>query len=158
MTPSCPSFFMIHSVYLYVIYNIVFISLEYRFVLRLNLYLRMLNMYRKLLAHRCNVEGCGSVLVLDGNMKNCRDVCAAKDAGFLEYTGLPGQVKTGCMDTPRQSSKFCTNHQPHVAQCASTADLQTKVVEMILSKRETRSSTMYEVCTCTYTHFYAICS
>ena len=103
------------------------------------------------------MEGCGSVLVLDGNMKNCRDVCAAKDAGFLEYTGLPGQVKTGCMDTPKQSSKLCSNHQPRVAQCASTstADFQTKVVEMILSKRETRSTTMYEVCTCTrmYMHF-----
>lgn len=45
---------------------------------------------------------------MDGNMKNCRDVCAADDAGFIEYVGLPGQVKTGCMETLQQCSIFCS--------------------------------------------------
>ena len=53
-------------------------------------------------AHRCGKAGCGSVLVLDGNMKNRRDICAADCAGFIEYAGLPGKVKTGCMDTPER--------------------------------------------------------
>jgi hypothetical protein len=33
-------------------------------------------------------------MVLDGNMKNHRDVCMAKDAGFIEFDGLPGSLCT----------------------------------------------------------------
>ena len=40
------------------------------------------------------------VIVIDGNMKNRRDVCLAKHAGKIQYTGLPGYVMTGCMQTP----------------------------------------------------------
>ncbi len=39
-------------------------------------------------------------MVLDGNIKNHRDVCKARDAGYTEYEGLPGSIKTGCMNTP----------------------------------------------------------
>ena len=28
--------------------------------------------------------------MIDGNMKNRRDVCKAKDAGCIEFFGLPG--------------------------------------------------------------------
>ena len=28
--------------------------------------------------------------MVDGNMKNRRDVCRAKDAGYIEFLGLPG--------------------------------------------------------------------
>ena len=107
-------------------------------------------------AHRCSKVGCGSVLVLDGNMKNHRDVCAAEDAGFVEYIGLPGRVKTGCMESPKQCSKFCSNHMTHHAQCSgSSVQSQAKIVEMILRKKETRSSTLYEVshkstCVCSF--------
>ena len=34
-------------------------------------------------AHQCHVKGCHSVLVLDGNMKNRRDVCKARHAGYV---------------------------------------------------------------------------
>lgn len=40
--------------------------------------------------HQCKFPGCGTVLVVDGNMKNRRDVCKAKDAGYIEFLGLPG--------------------------------------------------------------------
>ena len=40
--------------------------------------------------HQCKFPGCGTVLVVDGNMKNRRDVCKAKDAGYIEFVGLPG--------------------------------------------------------------------
>lgn len=43
------------------------------------------------LAHKCDAAGCHSVLVLDGNMKNCRSVCKAEDAGYVNYLGLPGE-------------------------------------------------------------------
>ena len=52
------------------------------------------------------------VLILDGNLKNSRDVHAAEDARFVEYAGLPEQVKTGCMETPQQSGKFCLHLNP----------------------------------------------
>ena len=72
------------------------------------------------------------MLVLDGNMKNHRDVCEAKDAGFVEYRGMPGRVKTGCMETLEQRSKYCSHHKPCYAECCS-------------SKKITRLNTLYEV-------------
>ena len=30
------------------------------------------------------VKGCGETIVMDGNMKNHRDVCLATEAGFVE--------------------------------------------------------------------------
>ena len=50
-------------------------------------------------------------MVLDGNMKNQRDVCLAKDAGYISYPGLPGRIKTGCMATPGFKSRFCLQHK-----------------------------------------------
>ena len=38
--------------------------------------------------HRCDKAGCGSVIVLDGNMKNHHGVCLATHAGFAEYDGF----------------------------------------------------------------------
>ena len=100
--------------------------------------------------HRCDKPGCGKVLVLDGNQKNNRPVCAAEDAGFVEYTGLPGRVKTGCMATPEQTSIFCPLHKPrHVRQQCSSSSVQKEsrhgVIEMILRKKDTRNTTHYEV-------------
>ena len=51
------------------------------------------------LGHRCAKPGCGQVFVLDGNMKNNREVCYAVDAGYAEFRGLPGKIKTGCINT-----------------------------------------------------------
>ena len=73
------------------------------------------------------------MIVLDGNMKNSRQVCAASDAGFVEYDGLPGMVKTGCMNTPDQKSRFCAAHKP----CQLLSDDCNRVIEMIVSKKTT---------------------
>jgi len=51
-------------------------------------------------AHRCSYPGCGSVLVLDGNMKNHRDICSAKPQGHIEFECLPGVITTGWTSTP----------------------------------------------------------
>lgn len=45
--------------------------------------------------HVCDTPGCGSVLVLDGNMKNCRQVCACRDIGELKFAALQGSVVVG---------------------------------------------------------------
>ena len=62
------------------------------------------------LEHKCDFPGCKNVLVLDGNMKNHRDICLARDAGYIQHPGLPGHIKTGCMATPAFKSNFCNEH------------------------------------------------
>ena len=71
------------------------------------------------LDHKCNYPGCINVLVLDGNMKNRRDICYAKDAGFVQFPGLPGQIKTGCMASPAFKSRYCIWHSPRSASITS---------------------------------------
>ena len=61
-------------------------------------------------AHSCTFPGCGTVLILDGNMKNRRYVCYAKDTGYIEFDGLPGYIKSGCQATPAYKSRYCEDH------------------------------------------------
>ena len=96
-----------------------------------------------MVGHRCKTKGCGTVLVLDGNQKNNRPVCAADEAGYVEYAGLPGKVKTGCMNTPEQQSLFCPLHKPR--HMKTTEGCRHGVIVSILKKKETRNSTFYEV-------------
>lgn len=68
-------------------------------------------------------------------MKNHRAVCAATEAGYIEYAGLPGNVKSGCTNTPDQTNRFCTLHKPRVLMpkgCHSNDS--NKVIELILEK------------------------
>ena len=98
----------------------------------------------------------------DGNMKNHRDVCFASSAGYTEYDGLPGSIKTGCPNTPDFKSRYCKLHTPTVATshpvslsddgepnvliCEKTNDFDAECpVAMILSKRQTRQTTFYKV-------------
>ena len=97
-----------------------------------------------LIDHQCEAKGCGTVLVIDGNLKNNREVCAAVDAGFVEYPGLPGKVKTGCMETPEQQSKYCSDHKPR-RLISSDDRADGRVIEMILAKKETRQTVHYQV-------------
>ena len=43
----------------------------------------------------CNKPGCESVLVLDGNMKNARQVCSCRDVGELKFAGMDVSVVIG---------------------------------------------------------------
>ena len=108
--------------------------------------------------HRCSKAGCGTTLVLDGNMKNHRDVCAAKEAGYAEFDGLPGKVKTGCPNTPQLLSRYCPTHSPTVfvphnfqaGEDVSTAPRQAVVMQeeqiaYVVNKKETRQTTFYQV-------------
>ena len=94
--------------------------------------------------HHCGTGGCGEVLVIDGNMKNNREVCFAVDAGYTEFSGLPGRVKTGCPNTPGFKSRYCPLH----AKLAVTNhdDSKAEKLGIIVDKRVTRNSTSYQVC------------
>lgn len=51
------------------------------------------------LDHSCQTPGCQNVLVLDGNMKNARQVCMLKDAGELHFSTIQGTVQIGKFKT-----------------------------------------------------------
>ena len=90
-------------------------------------------------------------------MKNHRDVCKARDAGFISFEGLPGRVKTGCQRTPGYNSRYCSLHKPRVCSLielpeedgtVQTATKQRRegVIERILEKKCTRNTTYFKVC------------
>lgn len=96
--------------------------------------------------------------MLDGNMKNHRDVCAASEAGYAEFNGLPGKIKTGCTNTPQLKSRYCPAHTPTAfrrqvvdinSEDAECATLQPSAKEdqvaYIVGKKKTRQNTFYEV-------------
>lgn len=95
--------------------------------------------------HKCNYPGCKEVLVLDGNMKNRRDVCMAKDAGCIQYPGIPGHIKSGCTASPQYKSRFCQEHTSRVSLSPCTDSEGDPVIEMLLEKRTTRQRTSYKV-------------
>lgn len=90
-------------------------------------------------------------------MKNRRDVCAATEAGYLEYEGLPGKIKSGCQLTPLQSHKYCYFHAARVfkpesqsqllpnTECSRRGDFEEGIIKFIISKKQMRSGTYYQV-------------
>jgi len=79
-------------------------------------------------------------------MKNYRDVCMAKYAGFIEFEGLQGTVATGCMQTPAYKSRYCSSHTPQVClQSTSSDDPYENIAEVIVGKKSTRNETYYQV-------------
>ena len=104
--------------------------------------------------HKCTYPGCEGVLVLDGNMKNRRDVCMARDAGYTEYEGLPGSIKTGCMNSPEPNSIYCKVRVQICTTCPDTeadeaapplTNTHNGIVESILEKKSTRKANYYKV-------------
>ena len=105
----------------------------------------------QLIAHKCDVQGCNNVLVIDGNFKNHRDICMATEAGFVTFQGLPGQIKTGCLMTPDYKSRYCSLHKPRVCQkpvngIDDDQNFEEDIAEMIIEQKVTRSKTYYKVC------------
>ena len=109
--------------------------------------------------HRCSRPGCGEVLVLDGNMKNNREVCYAVEAGYAEFSGLPGRIQTGCPNTPAIKSRYCPVHAPITATPQDiqfsedgnpvvthvSTSTEERHAAIVVSKRITRTSTFYQV-------------
>ncbi|XP_068684800.1 uncharacterized protein [Montipora foliosa] len=60
--------------------------------------------------HKGNSPGCKTNLVIDGNFDNNRECCMGKGCGFIQYDSLPGEVKTGCTQTPKLGKRFCVEH------------------------------------------------
>lgn len=45
--------------------------------------------------HVCAGAGCKTVIVIDGNMKNARQVCSCANVGELYFDGMPGSILVG---------------------------------------------------------------
>ncbi|CAB4004926.1 Hypothetical predicted protein [Paramuricea clavata] len=119
--------------------------------------------YKKWTDHICDVPGCKSVVVIDGNMKNARQVCSCLDVGELHFDGMSGSILVGCQNTPGKKSRFCDVHKD--AACALKDDWSsmTDSIEQkptsgvlesddtdvlpikVLNERETRQGKFYEV-------------
>jgi len=108
-------------------------------------YILISQIFNLFIAHQCDKKGCGTVLVVDGNMKNRRSVCAAYEAGYISFAGLPGTDKTGCTNTPIQTSHFCSVHKPRVLT-PEASNSNNCVIEMILERKSTRLQNFYKVC------------
>ena len=83
-------------------------------------------------------------------MKNRRDVCAASEAGYIEFESSPGVIKTGCQLSPGYKSKYCYEHAPRISQMTggddqASAHLESGVVRLITAKKHTRKETYYQV-------------
>ena len=70
-------------------------------------------------------------------MKNHRDICLARSAGSIEFKNLPGQITTGCINTPAHKSRCCVDHKP--------SDLNSSTKEMVTDKKCTRTGIYYRV-------------
>lgn len=104
-------------------------------------------LYDCVLGHTCNYYGCKNVLVIDGNMKNKRDICAATEAGYIAYEGLPGVIKTGCQQSPGYQSRYCYKHAPRSTRIMieQQSDFKDGIVRLITAKKSTRGGTYYQV-------------
>ena len=93
-------------------------------------------------------------------MKNHRDVCAANEAGYAEFEGLTGKIKTGCTNTPQLMSRYCRTHIPTTFTPLSNveeSEVRTSLprseqLALIVSKKCTRQGTLYEVRGCFLLH------
>ena len=78
-------------------------------------------------------------------MKNRQDVCMACDAGYTAYEGLPGAVKTGCMNSLELGAYRCLLHKvwacnPFAREgeekdAPEHSESHDKVVGMLLEKK-----------------------
>ena len=77
-------------------------------ILPTNITLLVCNVF--LVVHSCEIKGCQSNVVLDGNFDNNRECCMAKNSGCMMYDSLPGKITTGCICTPKLGERFCADH------------------------------------------------
>jgi len=79
-------------------------------------------------------------------MKNQRDVCAATEAGFVKFEGLPGAIKTGCKLSPGYQSRYCYHHAPCVSTIQNEQSSHSEgVVKLITAQKQTCNGTYYQV-------------
>ena len=99
-------------------------------------------------------------MVIDGNMKNHRSMCFATHAGYAEYDGLPGLIRTGCPNTPVYKSRFCDLHNPSsvIVRPSNNTNKESTESCFIVGKRVTRQGTIYEVSVFVFDSYDIVCT
>lgn len=107
--------------------------------------------------HICESPGCKSMLVLDGNMKNARQVCMVKDVAELHFSAINGSIVVGCQNTPAKGSRYCAEHcetaisfrddSVESTGCEETekGDQVGCLITKILNEKTTRQGIIYQV-------------
>ena len=80
--------------------------------------------------HSCTHLGCREVLVLDGNLKKRGEVCMAKDAGYIEFAGIPEMMRTGCSCTLSYKCRFCPEHINHACMLQPETQQESRIEGM----------------------------
>ena len=62
-------------------------------------------------SHKCDKPGCEGVVIIDGDLKPHRMLCAAKLCGVREFDNSDVRVVTGCTAHPGTKHKFCFKHR-----------------------------------------------
>jgi len=78
-------------------------------------YARFFELLLTFIDHGCDFPGCRNAIVLDGNMKTRRDICLAKDAGYIYHIlDFLVTLKQGAQLLQHKSLSIAssTNHDP----------------------------------------------
>ena len=67
------------------------------------------------IVHQCDVEGCKENLVIDRSFDNSMEFCMAKERlggvlNMIPFLDDPGQIRMGCIATPKLGSRSCEEH------------------------------------------------
>ncbi|KXJ12526.1 hypothetical protein AC249_AIPGENE20249 [Exaiptasia diaphana] len=103
--------------------------------------------------HCCDTPGCEEIIVLDGNMKNARQVCCCNKIGYVQFSGLQEKVVTGCPNTPMQRHRYCSTHlgfampfrNDDVVPSALNQEQDNPLILSIISQKTTRQGRLLEL-------------
>ena len=86
---------------------------------------------------------------------------------YIQFSGLPGVIKTGCPASPDFKSQYCAQHKSNACDLLNNDEVDDElgttpgpalrsrqkrqhpgspIAEMILAKKTTRKQTYYQVC------------
>ena len=73
--------------------------------------------------HKYDRPGCRTCLIIDGDLKPHRMLCAAKLCGIREFANSDVKVVTGCTSMPGTKDKFCFKHRSEETPVPGWQDL-----------------------------------
>ena len=85
--------------------------------------------------HRCEVEGCGWCITIDGGLKPHRMLCGAKLSGIRLFPNAGIKIFTGCTRHPGPKSKYCLEHESEESPVIHVEKVSAKTKEALRNTR-----------------------
>ena len=85
--------------------------------------------------HRCEVEGCGWCITIDGGLKPHRMLCGAKLSGIRIFPNAGIKIFTGCTRHPGPKSKYCLEHESEESPVIHVEKVSAKTKEALRNTR-----------------------